>query len=92
MLAVAVAIDGRGKVVGDIEVRGVGLPGDADYSLDDALDDLAEEADTALSRMKSEARLDDVAVEQAVGRALKKASQRIWDRRRPIVETLIVRI
>ena len=42
--------------------------------------------------MKSEARLDDVAVEQAVGRALKKASQRIWDRRRPIVETLIVRI
>ena len=92
MLAVAVAIDGRGKVVGDIEVRGVGLPGDADYSLDDALDDLAEEADTALSRMKSEARLDDGAVEQAVGRALKKASQRIWDRRRPIVETLIVRI
>ncbi|WP_296819855.1 ribonuclease J [Brevundimonas sp.] len=92
MLAVAVAIDGRGKVVGDIEVRGVGLPGDADYSLDDALDDLAEEADAALARMKSESRLDDAAVEQAVGRALKKASQRIWDRRRPIVETLIVRI
>ena len=91
VLAVAVAIDRKGKVVGDLDIRGVGLPGDSDYSLDDALDDLVEEAETALDRMKSEARLDDAAVEQAVGRALKKASQRIWDRR-PIVETLIVRI
>lgn len=91
MLAVAVAIDGRGKVMGDVEIKGVGLPGDADYPLDDALDDLAEEAEAALGRLKSEARLDDAAVEQAVGRALKKAAQRIWDRR-PIVETLIVRL
>jgi len=30
-------------------------------------------------------------VEQAVARALKKASQQIWDRR-PIVETIILRL
>jgi ribonuclease J len=37
------------------------------------------------------ARRLDEAVEQVIGRALKKASQQIWDRR-PIVETVALRL
>lgn len=89
VLMVAVAIDGKGKLAGDLEIRGVGLPGDVE--LDEALDDLADRAAEVLARMKPDARQDDEAVEQAVARALKKAARQIWDRK-PIVETLIVRI
>lgn len=89
VLAVAVAIDGKGKLAGDLEIRGLGLPGDAE--LDEALDDLADRAAEALARMKPAERLDDFAVEQAVARVVKKAARQIWDRK-PAVETLIVRI
>jgi ribonuclease J len=41
--------------------------------------------------LKGEALEDELVVEQAVARALKKASQSVWDRR-PIVETIILRI
>ena len=41
--------------------------------------------------LKPDQRDDDRAVEQAVGRALKRAAQRIWDRR-PAVETLVTRV
>jgi ribonuclease J len=34
---------------------------------------------------------DDLALEQALNRTLKKASQRIWDRR-PMVETVVLRV
>lgn len=89
VLAVAVAIDGKGKLAGDLEIRGLGLPGDDE--LDDALDELAERAAQALQKMKPAERLDDLAVEQAVARVVKKTARQIWDRK-PAVETLIVRI
>jgi ribonuclease J len=89
MLFVSVALDKRGRLVSGPEVRGVGLPGGADYPLDDALDDLADTAEDALKRLEN--REDEDAVEAALNRALKKASQRIWDRR-PIVETVVLRV
>lgn len=89
VLVVAVAIDGKGKLAGDLEIRGLGLPGDAE--LDEALDDLADRAADALARLKPNDRLDDQAVEQAVARAVKRTARQIWDRK-PVVETLIVRI
>ena len=89
VLVVAVAIDGKGKLAGDLEIRGLGLPGDAE--LDEALDDLADRAADALARLKPNDRLDDQAVEQAVARAVKRTTRQIWDRK-PVVETLIVRI
>jgi hypothetical protein len=45
-------------------------------------------AENVVKRMDSRQREDDDAVEKAVARSLKRASQRIWDRR-PIVETLV---
>ena len=72
-------------------VRGIGLPGDDENPLGDALDELAERAEQAVNSLKGEARFDDTAVEMAVGRVLKKGSQQIWDRR-PIVETVVLRL
>ncbi len=91
ILIVSFAMDKRGRIVSDIDVRGIGLPGDEDNPLGDALDDLAERAEQAVDKLKGEARDDDTVVEQAVSRALKKASQGIWDRR-PIVETVVLRL
>ncbi|MBV9510204.1 MAG: ribonuclease J, partial [Caulobacteraceae bacterium] len=91
MLMVSVAMDGRGRIASGPQVRGVGLPGDEDYPLDEALDDLAAAAEEAIKRLEPGERGDDEAVEQAVNRALKRASQRIWERR-PIVETTVLRV
>lgn len=91
VLVVSFALDKRGRIVSDIDVRGIGLPGDADSPLGDALDELAERAEQAVKALKGEALEDELVIEQAVARALKKASQRIWDRR-PIVETIVLRL
>ncbi|HEV2531274.1 ribonuclease J [Phenylobacterium sp.] len=91
VLAVSVALDGRGKIVSGPQVRALGLPTDEDYPLDDVLDDLAEEAEQALGRLKGEQRELDEEIETAMSRAVKKASQRIWGRR-PVVETTVLRI
>lgn len=91
ILVVAFALDRRGKIVSDIDVRGIGLPGDAGRPLGDILDDMAERAENAVRNLKREALEDELVVEQAVSRALKKLSQHVWDRR-PIVETVILRL
>jgi ribonuclease J len=91
VLIVSFAMDKRGKIVSDIDVRAIGLPGDAESPLGDALDDLAERAEAAVMKLKGAALEDEMVIEQAVSRALKKASPQIWDRR-PIVETIILRL
>jgi len=91
MLSVAVALDGKGRIVSGPQVRALGLPTDEDYPIDDVLDDLAGEAEAALGKLAGAQRDDDGAVETAMSRAVKKASQRIWGRR-PVVETTVLRI
>ena len=91
MLSVAVAIDGRGRLLGAPKVKALGLPADEDYPMDEALGDLAEEVEDALKRLPGEEREYDDPVEAAVKRVVKKASQRIWGRR-PVVEAVVVRV
>ncbi|WP_411288804.1 ribonuclease J [Phenylobacterium sp.] len=91
VIAVSVVLDGRGQIVSGPQVRTLGLPNDADNSVDDVLDDLADEAEEAVKRMKGANRDDDEAIETAISRSIKKASQRIWGRR-PVVETTVLRI
>ena len=91
VLQVAIVLDGKGRIASGPEVRAIGLPGDADYPLEDALDDLSEEAEQALKRIPAEERDLDDTVETALSRAVKKAAYRIWERR-PVVETTVLRI
>ncbi len=91
MLTVAVAVDGRGKIVSGPQVRGIGLPGEDDYPLEEALDDLATAAEDAIKRLSGAERDDDDAIEAAIARTLKRAAQRVWDRR-PIVEVTVLRV
>jgi ribonuclease J len=91
ILMISIAMDGRGRIVSGPQVRGVGLPSDPEKPLADALDDLADLVEDAVKRLSAEERGDDDAVEQTIGRVLKRASQRIWDRR-PIVEATVLRV
>ncbi|MDP3659380.1 ribonuclease J [Phenylobacterium sp.] len=91
VLTAAIVLDGRGRMVAGPQIRALGLPSDEDYPIDEALDDLAQEAERALARLSGDDRERDEDVETAVSRALKKASQRIWGRR-PVVETTVLRI
>jgi len=91
VIAVSVALDGRGKIVSGPQVRALGLPTDDEDHLDDVLDDLADEAESAIKRLKGDALELDDSIETAISRAVKKASQRIWGRR-PVVETTVLRI
>jgi ribonuclease J len=91
VLAVSVALDGRSRLASGPQVRALGLPGDDEYPLDEAMDDLAMEAKDALFRLSADDRDDDHLVESALSRALKKAAFRIW-KRRPVVETTVLRL
>jgi ribonuclease J len=91
VLHVSMVLDRKGKLIAGPELTAIGLPGDEDYALDEALDDLAEEAEDALASLAREERGDDEAVRTMVSRKVKKACQRIWDRR-PIVETVVLRV
>jgi ribonuclease J len=91
VLSISIALDGRSRLVSGPQVRAIGLPGDEDYPLDEALDDLAVEAREALFRLAADDRDDDHQVEAALSRALKKAAFRIW-KRRPVVETTVLRL
>jgi ribonuclease J len=91
MIAVSVALDGRGKLISGPRVRALGLPTHEDDPLEDVLEELAEEAEQALRKLKGEEREFDAEIETAISRAIRRASQRIWGRR-PVVETTVLRI
>ncbi|MBV9996505.1 MAG: ribonuclease J, partial [Caulobacteraceae bacterium] len=91
VLAVSVALDRKGRIASGPQVRALGLPADADYRLDEAMDDLAGEAEAALKKLGPGERDDDHAVESALSRAVKRAAFRIWERR-PVVETTVLRL
>jgi len=91
VLAVSIVLDERGRIVSGPQVRALGLPTEDEEHLDDVLNELADEAEGALKRLKgNDLELDDN-IETAISRAVKKASQRIWGRR-PVVETTVLRI
>jgi ribonuclease J len=91
VLAVSVVLDERGKIVSGPQVRALGLPTEDEEHLDEVLNELADEAERALKRLKGDEAERDEDIEKAISRGVKKASQRIWGRR-PVVETTVLRI
>jgi ribonuclease J len=91
VLAISIAVDQRGRIVAGPQVRALGMPADDADALDEATDDLAEEAQRAFGKLSADEREDDFAVESMLSRTLKKAAFRIW-KRRPVVETTVLRV
>jgi len=91
MLTVTLVLDGENRLAAGPEVRALGLPGDDDYTLGEAMDDLADEAKDAFHRLSADDRDDDALVEGALSRSVKKGAFRIW-KRRPVVETTVMRV
>ncbi len=91
VITVSLAIDARGRLGAGPLVRGLGMPGDEDYTVDEAMNDLADDARRAFEKLGSTEREDDTAVESAISRAVKKAAFRIW-KRRPAVEAIVLRL
>ncbi len=91
MLTVSLVLDGRGAIVAGPSVRALGLPGDDDYPVSEATEDLGGEARDAVRRLSADDRENDRTVEAAVSRTVKKAAFRIW-KRRPVVETTVLRV
>jgi ribonuclease J len=91
VLMVSIVMDGRGRIVSGPQIRSIGLPGDENTPLDEALDQLETAVEDVVRRMGGDEREDDDAIEQTIERTLKRASHRIWQRR-PIVEATVLRV
>ena len=91
VIHVSLAIDAKGKLRSGPAINSIGMPGDEDNPLEEALEALADAAEDALKGLDQEARDDDEAIETAVARAVKKTCFRIWERR-PIVEATVLRV
>jgi ribonuclease J len=91
VLMVSIALDGRGRIVSGPQVRAIGLPGDENTPLDEALDQLEGAVEDVVRRLGGDEREDDDLIEQTIERTLKRASHRIWQRR-PIVEATVMRV
>jgi ribonuclease J len=91
VLTVSLVLDGKGRLAAGPQIRTLGLPGDDEFPLVEAIEELEAEARDALDSLDRASRGDDEAVRTLVSRKVKKACQRIWDRR-PIVETVVLRI
>ena len=91
MIFVAFALDAKNRLASIVDVRGLGLAFENEDTISDQLEKMCEIVEKAVRGMSSEARDEDEAVEITVARVVKKAAQNIWDRR-PIVETIILRL
>lgn len=91
MIFVAFALDAKNRLASIVDVRGLGLAFENEDTISDQLEKMCEIVEKAVRGMPSEARDEDEAVEITVARVVKKAAQNIWDRR-PIVETIILRL
>lgn len=89
-ITVSLAIsEKRGAIVSGPDIRARGLPMASEEAFETALDMLAQAAEDAYLRLDARARGDDEAAEQAVIRAVRKASERVF-RKRPLVDAIVL--
>ncbi len=91
MIFVAFALDAKNRLASIVDVRGLGLAFEDEDTISDQLERMCEAVEKVVRGLPNEQRDDDEAIEAAVARVVKKAAQSIWDRR-PIVETIILRL
>ncbi|MDC7681770.1 ribonuclease J [Asticcacaulis sp. BYS171W] len=91
MLFVSFALNPKNQLASYVDVRGLGLAFEDEDSISDQLEKLCDIVEKAVQKLSREERDDDLTVETTVARVLKKAAQNVWGRR-PIVETIILRL
>lgn len=91
MLFVSFALNAKNQPASYVDVRGLGLAFENDDTISDQLEMMCDLVEKAITKLSREEREDDETVEITVARVLKKAAQNIWGRR-PIVETIILRL
>ncbi|MDI7774472.1 ribonuclease J [Asticcacaulis sp. EMRT-3] len=91
MMFVSFALDSKNRLASIVDVRGLGLAFEDEDVISDQLEAICLLVEKAVKGMSGEDRDDDASVEIVVARVVKKAAQSIWGRR-PIVETIIIRI
>jgi len=91
MLFVSFALNAKNQLASYVDVRGLGLAFENDDTISDQLEMMCDLVEKAVNKLSREERDDDETVEITVARVLKKAAQNIWSRR-PIVETIILRL
>jgi ribonuclease J len=73
----------------NISVRGLTMADDEEFEL--ALDELARAAEAAFARLSAADRSDDEAIEAALVRTVRKAAERLWNKR-PLVDVSVLRL
>jgi ribonuclease J len=88
---VTLAVSAKNAIVSGprASVRGLSMADEDD--LEAALDDIERTAETAFSRLDNVARGDDEAIEAALVRAVRKAADRLWQKR-PMVDVTVLRL
>ncbi|MBS0384305.1 MAG: MBL fold metallo-hydrolase, partial [Proteobacteria bacterium] len=92
VVTVALAINARKNALiagPSISARGLAAAGEAE--MDASLDSLEAAALAAFSKLSPAEREDDELIETMVGRAVRKAAERVWDKR-PLVDVSVLRI
>jgi ribonuclease J len=86
------AVNGKKRaIVSGPEVRVKGLSGADEDRLDIALDDLADVAERAYTKLSGAERDDEDVAEELVARAVRRAAEKAWGKR-PLVEAVILTI
>ena len=83
-------MDEDGDVIDGPLVTARGLVEPDGRLADESLDALDEAAEASLAKMKRKELVDDDAVERVVGRAVRKAAERLFGRR-PIIDVTVLR-
>jgi ribonuclease J len=88
---VAIAIGGKSAIVAGptVSVRGLALADETEFEI--ALEELENTARAAFSKLNRNERDDDEAIEASVVRAVRKAAERIWQKR-PLVDVTVLRV
>jgi ribonuclease J len=91
MMFVSFALDRKNRLASIVDVRGLGLAFENEDTISDHLEDICKLVETALKKLSYDELEDDATTETVVARVVKKAAQAIWGRR-PLVETIILRL
>ncbi len=89
-VVVTIVLDKRGDIIADAAVKLAGVPLETLNHSADFVDEIATAAEEAVDRLPTKRVKDDVAVEEAVRRAVRVPIREVWGKR-PLLDIQIIR-